>query len=80
DFGLVKEMSAKAVDQTHADGIAGTPLFMAPEQAEGDGPIDQRADLYALGGVAFYMLTGRPPFERSTVLGTMLAHANEPAV
>ena len=42
--------------------IVGTPLYMSPEQAK-DEPVDQRADLYALGVIVFEMLAGRPPFE-----------------
>ena len=75
DFGLVVELDG--AEKSRPDGIAGTPLYMAPEQANGVTPIDHRADLYALGGVAFFLMTGKPPFERDSLLGTLLAHANE---
>jgi uncharacterized protein (TIGR03067 family) len=65
DFGL-----ARAVDDaslTQSGVIAGTPMYMAPEQAAGQ-PIDHRADLFSLGSVLYAMCTGRPPFRAS---GTM---------
>jgi len=55
----------------------GTPAYMAPEQALGHDS-DRRADLYALGCVGFWLLTGRLLFERSTSLATMMAHITEP--
>jgi serine/threonine-protein kinase len=65
DFGLVKSTSAVDVTQTQATahGTAlGTPAYMAPEQALGN-PIDGRTDLYSLGGVAYFLLTGHVPFD-----------------
>jgi serine/threonine protein kinase len=55
----------------------GTPAYMAPEQALGH-ESDGRADLYALGCVGYWLLTGRLLFERSTSLATMMAHITEP--
>jgi eukaryotic-like serine/threonine-protein kinase len=68
DFGL-----ARAVDDaslTQSGFIAGTPLYMAPEQAQGE-TIDQRADLFSLGSVLYVMCTGRAPFRASTTLAVM---------
>ena len=67
DFGLAK-MVDEAASQISAKqgpvsrGIIGTPEFMAPEQMEAENPIDARADLYALGTIAYLMLGGRVPF------------------
>ncbi len=63
DFGLAK-MVEGSLHLTKSDRIVGTPTYMAPEQLRGD-PIDQRADIYSLGGILYHMLVGRPPFEAS---------------
>ncbi len=68
DFGL-----ARAVDDaslTQSGVVAGTPLFMAPEQARCEA-IDHRADLFSLGAVLYAMCTGRSPFRASTTLGVL---------
>jgi serine/threonine-protein kinase len=82
DFGLVQEigLGRKAERLTVEGTILGSPPYMAPEQAAGRTDIDVRADLYALGGVAYFLLTGQPPFPRETAMQMMLAHAYEPVV
>ena len=63
--------------KTNTEMTTGTPAYMAPEMANGE-PIDRRADLYALGCVAFWMLTGRPAFEAADVMTLLRHHAATP--
>jgi serine/threonine-protein kinase len=68
DFGLVKSVSGASMEHSIETGVGvapGTPAYIAPEMALGE-PVDGRADLYALGCVAYYLLTGRLVFEAST--------------
>ena len=76
DFGLVKtrdEVATGEAELTADDIVAGTPAFMAPEIATG-AMVDGRADTYALGCVAYWLLTGQPVFEEHTPLGVVLHH------
>jgi len=50
---------------------------MSPEQAAGRTGLDGRSDIYSIGGVAYYLLTGRPPFQKETPLEMLMAHAYE---
>jgi serine/threonine protein kinase len=68
DFGLAR--AADDASLTQSGLIAGTPLYMAPEQAQGE-VIDQRADLFSLGSVLYVMCSGRPPFRASTTLAVL---------
>jgi serine/threonine-protein kinase len=79
DFGVAKAVSASATRDTMTTvGLAvGTPHYMAPEQAMGAGDIDHRADIYALGILAYEMITGRTPFEAKTPQGILAAHVME---
>ncbi len=81
DFGLAREVGpgGLGLESSGAEG-AGSPQYMAPEQVAGQGPIDARADLYGMGGVAYFLLTGRPPFECDSALQLVLAHACDPVM
>jgi len=79
DFGIVKKLIAggdepTATTLTLANDIAGTPAYMAPEIAMGSASVDGRADLYALGCVAFWLLTGQDVFEEDTPMAAIIAH------
>jgi len=64
DFGLVKSMAGgHSRDLTRSLHILGTPLYMAPERLRNPADVDARADIYAVGAVAFFMLTGRKLFD-----------------
>lgn len=74
DFGIVKELGS---DLTTRGDRLGTVAYIAPEQIRGE-PLDGRADLYALGGVLYLMLTGRKPFQALTLQGCLDKHLNTP--
>jgi len=60
DFGVAKAATAAT---TASSAPLGTPAYMAPEQIAGNGPVDQRADIYSVGVLAYELLTGHPPFD-----------------
>jgi serine/threonine-protein kinase len=80
DFGLVKQSGSAAPDMglTRIGGFAGTPAYASPEMIRGAEKLDCRADIYALGCVAFWLLTGTVVFEASTALEMLMKHATEP--
>ncbi|HEX3726855.1 MAG TPA: serine/threonine-protein kinase [Pirellulales bacterium] len=81
DFGLAKPIAAdSSVHLTQEGAITGSPLYMSPEQALGDSEPDARSDIYSLGAVAYYLLTGAPPFEGERAIRIILAHAHESVV
>ncbi|MCA9060743.1 MAG: serine/threonine protein kinase, partial [Planctomycetaceae bacterium] len=78
DFGLVKPTRlGKSLVQSTRKRIKGSPRFMCPEQAQGQEP-DCRGDLYSLACVAYYLLTGRPPFEDENPVMLVMNHATVP--
>ncbi len=81
DFGIAKALSAS---RTRGEGTLtqigtsiGTPAYMAPEQAAGDPNVDHRVDIYALGCMAFELVTGNPPFHGRTPARVLGAHMGE---
>jgi hypothetical protein len=77
DFGLARQILARGGTATGAGRWAGSLHYAAPEQIRG-GRVDARADIYALGGVLVFMLTGRVPFDRDTDEAVLWAHVGEP--
>ena len=81
DFGLAKSIEDGSKEQltiTATGNLIGTPVYMSPEQFLGE-KLSASADLYGVGCVLYEMLSGRPPFEHSSIFGLMLAHLeNEP--
>jgi serine/threonine-protein kinase len=75
DFGIAKLRDAPAGAQTAAGMIVGTPEYMAPEQCD-NRPVDARSDVYALGVMAYQMLTGVLPFSGS-ITQLLIAHVRE---
>jgi eukaryotic-like serine/threonine-protein kinase len=85
DFGLVKALNAggqhagaAASGLTAENAVQGTPAFIAPEQALGDAHVDSRADIYATGCVAYWLLTGQHVFTADTSMGILIHHAQTP--
>lgn len=79
DFGVAKAISEATGRNTVTTlGVAlGTPTYMSPEQAAADPNIDHRSDIYAVGVMAYEMLTGRPPFTGATPQQVLAAHVTE---
>src|SRR5438477_1163487 len=84
DFGVAKAASAAAASGSAASGTLtalglaiGTPNYMAPEQAAGMAAVDARTDLYAVGVMAYEMLTGQTPFTGTTPQAILAAHVTQ---
>ena len=75
DFGIAKLSES----QTNVTGsaIVGTPAYMSPEQAQGEG-IDGRSDIYGMGVILFEMLTGRQPYQGDTPMSVVVKHITDP--
>lgn len=79
DFGLVHDSSADNDQRlTQMGMVLGTPAYMCPEQAAGESAVDARGDIYSLGAVAFFALTGRPPFQAKSTGQLLAAHRSTP--
>jgi len=81
DFGLAKWLKPgeelTADHKTDSLTAAGTLPYMSPEQAAGKSGLDPRSDIYSLGAVAYFLLTGQPPFVRETAMQVLMAHVYE---
>jgi eukaryotic-like serine/threonine-protein kinase len=79
DFGLVRPAGPPGHDAlvTSPGSLTGTPAYMSPEQAAGQPDVDARSDIYAVGAVAYYLVTGQPPFVRDTSMRVLMAHLRE---
>lgn len=79
DFGIARSVGAAAPGDglTRVGEVVGTPQFMSPEQASGD-VVDGRSDLYSLGVVAFYALSGRLPFDNTSPTALLAMHLTQP--
>jgi len=77
DFGIAR-LSESHHTLTGTAGVVGTPAYMSPEQASGETGLDGRSDGYALGVIAFQMLTGQTPYQADTPLKLMFKHVTEP--
>jgi eukaryotic-like serine/threonine-protein kinase len=81
DFGLVKHVGSGADPLlSHANKIIGTPLYMAPEAIVAPATVTAASDLYALGAVAYFMLTGRHVFEGDSLVEICTHHISTPPI
>ena len=82
DFGIAKVVAGGGADENSLETkeglVLGTPRFMSPEQARGSGEIDARSDLYSLAVLGYAILAGKNPFERNSVIETIMAHVQTP--
>jgi len=76
DFGLCRDQEMGGVHHTKTGVTMGTPLYMSPEQAQGQA-VDHRSDLYSLGVTFYHMLAGNPPFQGDTALAVALKQVRE---
>jgi serine/threonine protein kinase len=81
DFGLVKALDEdRQQSLTAAGSLTGTPLYMSPEAIQMPGSVDARSDLYAVGAVGYYLLTGKPVFEAASIVDLCQLHVTGAAV
>jgi eukaryotic-like serine/threonine-protein kinase len=79
DFGLVMDLNAEQASASRQSAIlVGTPLYIAPESITSPADVNARSDLYSLGAVAYFLLTGHPPFSGSSIVEVCTAHLQTP--
>jgi serine/threonine protein kinase len=77
DFGLVKALDdGKQASMTQQSALTGTPLYMSPEAIQMPSSVDARSDIYAVGAVGYYLLTGSPVFEAESVMELCRKHVD----
>lgn len=83
DFGLVKDTSAaqalggKSLGQTDVNTLIGTPAYLAPESIHSPEAVDARSDLYAVGAIGYFLLTGSEVFRANSLVALCIAHLHE---
>jgi eukaryotic-like serine/threonine-protein kinase len=78
DFGLVKAIDdQKQAGLTAANALTGTPLYMSPEAIQTPNAVDARSDLYAVGAVGYFLLTGKPVFDATTLIDLCQLHISQ---
>jgi len=80
DFGLVRDNTSADVSLTNAESLTGTPQYISPEAIRSPEDVGPASDIYAVGCVAYYLLTGRQVFPYSTLVEVCAAHLNEEPV
>jgi serine/threonine-protein kinase len=74
---MVRQVGHEGDTLTLDGAVVGTPAYMSPEQANGEATLDGRSDIYSVGAVGYFLLTGVPPFERDSAVKVLVAHVSE---
>ena len=77
DFGLVKALDEKKQSGLTSSGLTGTPLYMSPEAIQSPNMIDTRSDIYAVGAVGYFLLTGQPVFSAPSLVDLCRMHVSQ---
>jgi len=77
DFGLVKALDEKKQSGLTSNGLTGTPLYMSPEAIQTPQLVDTRSDIYAVGAVGYFLLTGQPVFNAQSLVELCRQHVSQ---